>query len=119
AGRAATWLVERGQPGPVAIANIGYVGYRTGYPVVDLLGLVAPEIARLPGGGKRKGGARFTGAVFGKNPRYFVIVSSGADCKTPSLPTSRAVFDDPRFAAYALASAIHLKGGGAWCIYAK
>jgi len=119
AGRTATWFLEHTEPGPIAIADIGYVGYRTGYPIVDMLGLLAPEIARLPGGYTKKVGDGFTDAIFARAPRYFVIISSSADCKSPTVPSSRAAQADPRFKQYPLLNAIHLKGGGTWCIFGK
>ena len=119
AGRTAAWFLKKDEPGPIAIADIGYVGYRTGYPIVDVLGLLSPEIARLPGGYTRKVGEGFVDAVFARNPRYFVIISSTRDCKGPSIPSARAISADPRFKAFTLEGAIHLKGGGSWCIFGK
>jgi hypothetical protein len=119
AGRTAEWFLKNGQPGPIGIADIGYVGYRTGYPIVDMLGLLAPEIARLPGGYTRKVGAGYTDAIFARQPRYFVIINAERDCKSPTVPSSRAVFADARFADYRLRETIRLKGGGAWCIFAR
>jgi hypothetical protein len=34
----------------VALVDIGYVGYASGLPLVDLAGITDPEIARMPGG---------------------------------------------------------------------
>ncbi|XXT23539.1 hypothetical protein WME94_18545 [Sorangium sp. So ce429] len=120
AGRTAAWLVDSGEPGPIAIADIGYVGYRTGYPIVDMLGLLSPEVSSLPGGYTHKVGTGYTDALFAKNPRYFLIISSGADCKNPTVPSSRASYNDPRFKKdYKLSQSIALKKGGAWCIYGK
>ncbi|MGK3994617.1 hypothetical protein [Sorangium sp. So ce1024] len=120
AGRTADWLVKNGEPGPIAIADIGYVGYRTGFPVVDMLGLLSPEVSSLPGGYTHKVGTGYTDALFSKNPRYFLIISSGSDCRNPTVPSSRASFNDPRFKKdYKLRKAIALKKGGAWCIYGK
>ncbi|WP_437290776.1 hypothetical protein [Sorangium sp. So ce406] len=120
AGRTADWLVQNGEPGPIAIADIGYVGYRTGFPVVDMLGLLSPEVSSLPGGYTHKVGTGYTDALFDKNPRYFLIIASGADCRNPTVPSSRASYNDPRFKKdYKLRQAIALKKGGAWCIYGK
>ncbi|WP_433936120.1 hypothetical protein AB3662_15595 [Sorangium cellulosum] len=120
AGRTADWLVQNGEPGPIAIADIGYVGYRTGFPVVDMLGLLSPEVSSLPGGYTHKVGTGYTDALFAKNPRYFLIIASGADCRNPTVPSSRASYNDPRFKKdYKLRQAIALKKGGAWCIYGK
>ncbi|WP_437916327.1 hypothetical protein WME73_16675 [Sorangium sp. So ce302] len=120
AGRSAEWLVQNAEPGPIALADIGYVGYRTGFPVVDMLGLLSPEVSRLPGAYTHKVGAGYTDAIFAKNPRYFLLISSGIDCKTPTVPSSRASYEDPRFKAdYRLRQVIALRKGGAWCIYGK
>ncbi|AGP36231.1 hypothetical protein SCE1572_18080 [Sorangium cellulosum So0157-2] len=120
AGRTADWLVQNAEPGPIAIADIGYVGYRTGFPVVDMLGLLSPEVSRLPGGYTNKVGTGYTDALFAKNPRYFLIIASGTDCKNPTVPSSRASYGDPRFKKdFKLRQAIGLKKGGAWCIYGK
>lgn len=120
AGRSAEWLVQNAEPGPIALADIGYVGYRTGFPVVDMLGLLSPEVSRLPGAYTHKVGAGYTDAIFAKNPRYFLLIASGIDCKNPTVPSSRASYDDPRFKAdYRLREAIALRKGGAWCIYGK
>lgn len=120
AGRTAEWLVKNGTPGPLAILDIGYVGYRTGYPIIDMLGLLTPEIAKLPGGYTRKVGPGYTDALFARDPRYFLIISSQKDCKSPSVPGSRAAYNDPRFRrGYRLRQAIALQGGAAWCIYEK
>lgn len=119
AGRTARWLVEEGRPGAVATGDVGLVGYRTKRPIVDLLGALTPEIARVPGPYGRKVGRGFADAVFDRSPRYVVVVSGNRDCKSPSVPTSRALFDDRRFAAYALEQAVHLRSGGAWCIYGR
>lgn len=120
AGRTAEWFVNNTEPGPIAIADIGYVGYRTGYPIVDMLGLLSPEISSLPGGYTRKVGAGYTDVMFGKNPRYFLIIASGTDCKSQTIPSSRTSYSDPRFKKnYKLRQALALKNGGAWCVFEK
>ena len=120
AGRTADWFAENAAPGPIAIADIGYVGYRTGFPIVDTLGLLIPEVSRLPGGYTRKVGAGYTDIIFGKNPRYFVIIASGADCRAPTIPSARALYQDARFKrGYKLRHPLALKGGAAWCVFEK
>ncbi|WP_240806945.1 hypothetical protein [Polyangium spumosum] len=120
AGRTAAWLSGHDKPGPVAIADIGYVGYATNFPIVDMLGLLAPEIARLPGGYTNKTGAGYAAAIFARAPRYAVIISSSVDCKNPTVPSSRVLHGHPKFRAeFAVAETIRLRGGGAWCIYEK
>lgn len=120
AGRTAEWLVKNAEPGPLAIMDIGYVGYRTGFPVVDMLGLLAPDIASLPGGYTWKVGEGYTDAVFNRNPRYFLIIATGRSCLTATTPAGRAVVSDERFrTGYKLREPIALRGGNAWCIYEK
>ncbi|MDI1443889.1 hypothetical protein [Polyangium sp. 6x1] len=120
AGRTATWLSSHGKPGPVAIADIGYVGYATGFPIVDMLGLLAPEIARLPGGYTNKTGAGYVDAIFARDPRYVVIISSTIDCKSPTVPSSRALHASAQLrGGFVVAEPIKLRGGGAWCIYER
>jgi len=120
AGRTAAWLSAHGKPGPVALADIGYVGYATGFPIVDMLGLLAPEIARLPGGYTNKTGAGYVDAIFARSPQYVVIISGTVDCKSPTVPTSRALHGHDRFRAeFAVAEPIRLRGGGAWCIFER
>ncbi|AKT41389.1 hypothetical protein [Chondromyces crocatus] len=120
AGRTAQWFVDNTEPGPIAVADIGYIGYRTGYPIVDMLGLLNTDVSHLPGGYTRKTGAGYTDIVFGKNPRYFVIIASGTDCKNPTVPSSRVSTSDPRFRKdYRLRHPMQLRGGAAWCIYEK
>jgi arabinofuranosyltransferase len=120
AGRTAEWFVKNGQPGPIAIADIGYVGWKTGYPIVDMLGLMAPEISKLPGGYTLKVGPGFTDAVFRRDPRYVVLIASNRDCKSPSKPFAKSMYSDSRFqSGFRIRQPVALKGGGAWCIYEK
>jgi len=118
AGRAAAWL-RTAEPGPVAIADIGEVGYRSKLPIVDMLGVVTPAVARLPGGYTTKVGPGFADAVFERQPRYVVIISSERDCKSPSAPSSRALYNDARFAPFRLRESLRVRNGGAWCIYGR
>ncbi|TKD09244.1 hypothetical protein [Polyangium fumosum] len=119
-GRTAAWLSARGNPGPVAIADIGYVGYATGFPVVDMLGLLAPEIARLPGGYTNKTGAGYADAIFARDPRYVVIISSTVDCKSPTVPSSRTLHASSELRTqFVVAEPIKLRNGGAWCIFER
>jgi arabinofuranosyltransferase len=120
AGGTARWLLANGQPGEIALGDIGRIGYETDYPVLDLLGLVDPVIAKLPGGYTRKLGPGFNGRFFEKMPTYFLLISSSTDCDRPSVPGSRAIYNDPRFLpAYDVAGTIPLDRGFAWCIYRK
>lgn len=43
----ATWIAGRG---PVALVDVGYLGYRSGVEVIDLGGITDPEVAAFAGG---------------------------------------------------------------------
>ncbi|MRG93518.1 glycosyltransferase family 39 protein [Polyangium spumosum] len=120
AGGTTKWLLENGQPGEIAIGDIGYVGYATDYPILDLLGLVDPVISKLEGGYTRKLGPGFTDRLFDKRPPYVLIISSNIDCKHPSVPGSQVIYRDRRFLpAYEIAGRVPLDAGFAWCIYRR
>src|SRR5262249_44447108 len=115
----ARWLLAN-EPGEVAIGDIGYVGYATNYPVLDLLGLVDPVISQLPGAYTRKLGPGFTDRFFEKAPLYFLLISSSMDCEHPSVPGSQVIYHDHRFRdGYSVAGKVPLDGGYAWCIYKR
>jgi hypothetical protein len=119
AGGAAYWLLTDGREGAVALGDIGYVGYETDYPILDLLGLVDPVIPKLPGGYTNKTGPGYVAHVFEKAPRYFVFVGSGY-CERTAFPAQERLRLDPRFRdAYRLASRIRHTLGGYWCIFEK
>ncbi len=118
AGGTADWLVKNGKPGEVALGDIGYVGWATDYPILDLLGLVDPVISKLPGGYTQKTG--FIERLFDEKPRYVLIISSNLDCAHPSVSGSIVMFGDKRFRQqYQVAGKVPLDGGFAWCIYER
>ncbi len=118
AGGVSDWFEQRGVPGTIAIGDIGRVGYRTDYPILDLLGLVDPVISALPGGYTRKIGPGFRDHFFEQKPRYFILISAEGDCHHPSVPGSQVLYHDPRFKqAYALSGQVALEGNFRWCIY--
>ena len=113
AGGTADWFLANGDAGAIAIGDIGYVGYKTDYPILDLLGLVDPVIAKLPGGYTRKQGPQFAERFFDVSPKYMLIISSTIDCKKPSVPNSQTIYNDGRFLErYGLAGKVTLEGGG-------
>jgi hypothetical protein len=119
AGGTARWLLEN-EPGEMALGDIGYVGWATDYPILDLLGLVDPVISKLPGGYTQKIGPRFLDRFFDKKSKYFLLISSNMDCQHPSVTGSIAVWNDPRFRQqYRLGGKVPLDGGFAWCIYQR
>jgi hypothetical protein len=120
AGGTAAWMNEHAGPGELALGDIGYVGWATDRPILDLLGLVDPEIARLPGGYTQKLGPGLTARFFQKRPRYALIISAGNDCRHPSVPGARVLFGDRRFGeAYSLAGRVRLDPPFSWCIYER
>ncbi len=118
AGQTADWLL-RHRRGTVGIGDLGYVGYATDYPILDLLGLVDPVIGRLPGGYTRKLGPGFTDRIFDVMPRYLVfILESG--CGKAHMAGSKRIFHDPRFAPnYALAHELAVGARVSWCIFER
>lgn len=120
AGGTARWFLDHGKPGEIAIGDIGYVGWATDYPILDLLGLVDPVISKLEGGYTRKLGPGFLERFFSKRPDYFLLISANNDCVHPSVPGSQVIYRDPRFRpAYELAGKVPLDGGFNWCIYQR
>ena len=120
AGGTASWLVQNTTRGEMAIGDIGYVGWLTDYPILDLLGLVDPVISKLPGGYTQKLGPGFNERFFDKKPPYMLLISSHIDCQHPSVPGSQVIYHDPRFLPmYQVAGKVPLDGGFAWCIYKK
>ena len=120
AGKAAQWFLDYGKPGTIALGDIGWVGYTTNYPILDLLGLVDPVIAKLPGGYTNKVGPEFLDYFYRRLPEYFVLLSSQFDCVHPFNPSTREPFNDSkgRFRAnYTLIHQLHLWNENSWCIY--
>ena len=115
------WLLEH-KPGTLALGDIGYIGYVTDYPILDLLGLVDPVISKLPGAYTWKVGPGFTDRLFDVAPRYVLIISENMNCERPSVTGSRVIYKDKRFRQqYSLppGGAIPVGGGFAWCIYQR
>ena len=116
AGQASEWLVAQ-PPGKIAIGDIGLVGYRTNYPLLDTLGLVDPVISKLPGGYTRKLGPGFADRIFSVMPDYIVIIVHGK-CDDARMLGSKMIVNDPRFwPNYFTAFRIKLGGNANWCIY--
>ena len=88
------WL-QRAPAGSVAFADLGYVGYVTDRPIFDLLGLMAPEIARLEGGYTRKDGRGVAEALVRRRPAYAFLLSLGRDCHHPIHEGMRAIYEQP------------------------
>ena len=120
AGQVAEWLVANGKPGRVALGDIGYVGYRTNYPILDLLGLVDPVIGQLPGGYTKKHGPGYTEHFYEVMPEWAVLIHSGQDCKHASLAAVRKIVEDPRFRrTYVLMENFQVNAEGSWCVFRR
>jgi arabinofuranosyltransferase len=119
AGGVARWFADNGERGTIAVADMGYIGYATDYPILDLLGLIDPVISKLPGGYTRKTGAGYTDRVFEVQPRYFVFVGSANDCVKLPFPSQSRLKNDARFRGrYDVAGKVRHSAGGYWCIFA-
>lgn len=118
----AGFLLQRNQPGTLALGDIGYVGYATDYPILDLLGLVDPVISKLPGAYTWKVGPGFTDRLFDVAPKYVLIISRTMSCDQPSVTGSRVIYQDKRFRQqYYLppGAAVPVGGGYAWCLFER
>ena len=88
-------FLQQAPSGEVAFADLGYVGYATDRPIFDLLGLMAPSIARLEGGYTRKNGRGLAEAVVARAPTYVFLLSLGGDCHHPIHDGMRALYEQP------------------------
>ncbi|WP_437530788.1 hypothetical protein WME79_00290 [Sorangium sp. So ce726] len=120
AGGVAAWFQEHAKPGEVAVGDIGYIGYVTDYPVLDLLGLVDPVISKLPGGYTRKTGPGYVQHVFDKMPRYFVFVGGADTCDKLPFPAQEKLRKDRRFrGVYEVAGMVRHSKNGYWCVFER
>lgn len=120
AGQVADWLIVHGRPGRVAIGDIGYVGWRTNYPILDLLGLVDPVIGQLPGGYTKKHGPGYKERFYEVAPEWAVLIHSGDDCKKASLAAVKKIVEDPQFRRmYVLEQNFQVNADGSWCIFRR
>jgi arabinofuranosyltransferase len=120
AGQVAEWLVATGKPGRVALGDIGYVGYRTNYPILDLLGLVDPVISQLPGGYTKKNGPGYSERFYELMPEWAVLIHSGQDCEKAGLKAVKTIVEDPRFLRrYKLMENFQVNADGSWCVFKR
>jgi hypothetical protein len=119
AGEVADWLLADAPPGRIAVWDIGYIGYATDYPLLDLFGLVEPTISTLPGGYLRRTRPAYLDRIFAKNPDYFVLVGAKGSCDVMTSAEFR-LHRDPRFqSGYRLATMIPHRRRGYWCIFSR
>ena len=120
AGQVAEWLVTNGKPGRVALGDIGFVGWRTNFPILDLLGLVDPVISQLPGGYTKKHGPGYKERFYEVAPEWAVLIHSGQDCKVASLAAVKKIVEDPKFRRmYVLMENFQVNADGSWCIFRR
>ena len=121
AGGVAKWFADNNAPpGPIAVADIGEIGYKTNFPIIDLLGLVVPVSSKLPGGSTHKPGACYVDRVFDAKPRYFVLVGAQSDCKKLPFAAQLRLIRDERFQGnYVTAAKVKHSKNGVWCIFAS
>jgi len=120
AGQVAEWLAVHGKPGRVALGDIGFVGWRTNYPILDLLGLVDPVISQLPGGYTKKHGPGYKERFYEVAPEWAVLIHSGQDCKTASLAAVKKIVEDPKFRRmYVLEENFQVNSDGSWCVFRR
>ncbi len=118
----AQWLKGNEPPGLLALGDIGYIGWWTDFPILDILGLVDPVIAKLPGGYGNKTDAAYLDYFFARMPAYFVLISEQGDCRHPFHPSIAAVYRDParRFKDnYQVVHQGPVNDGVSWCVYAR
>jgi arabinofuranosyltransferase len=129
AGGTAKWFLEQqrehgdGARGTIALGDIGRVGWATGYPVFDVLGLVDETTAEASGGHRQRTGDDFLEHFYAAAPRYFVASKGTVRCHDPvGPPVLRAIQKDPRFqTTYRLRARIPGKSrkNVSWCIFER
>ncbi|MBI2864827.1 MAG: hypothetical protein HYX94_09740 [Chloroflexi bacterium] len=92
------WLKDKTTE-PVALMDIGRIGYFSRLPVIDTSGLTDRTIAHSTGGMIDK---EFDLAyVLGRQPRYFVLASTtdylGSGTEPTDFPIEKRIFEDQRF----------------------
>ena len=119
AGRVAAWVRDNLPPGRVALGDIGYFGYHTNFPVLDLLGLVDPVIHALPGGYTKKIGVGYVERFYDVAPRYAVLVMSSEACTKTPLEGVRVLTSDERFSMYRPVHTVPMAADITWCVFTR
>ena len=119
AGRVAGWMRGNLPAGRTAVGDIGYIGYHTGFPILDLLGLVDPVIADLPGGYTKKVGEGYVRRFYEVLPEHAVLIMTSDDCSEPALPGVSVLTEDPRFSAYRSVHAVAMSSDVSWCVFTR
>ena len=105
----AQWIVENTPPGSsVAVCDIGLIGFHSDRPVVDMFGLIDPQISHLDGRQHFKSDSIY---ILGKHPLLIVLVSSGND-NFIRIPDAE-MFANPEFIkSYSLVKSIPIQFRG-------
>lgn len=129
AAATAQWFVEQEREhgeatrGTIALGDIGRVGWVTGYPIFDVLGLVDETTARASGGHRQKVGQDFLDHFHAAAPRYYVSGTTTSRCSDGvGLPVLRAIQRDPRFdQTYRVRARIpsETRKNLSWCIFER
>ena len=119
AGRVAFWIRDNLPKGTIAIGDIGFVGYHTNFPILDLLGLIDPVIHELPGGYTKKTGKGYVERFYEVFPEHAVLIMSTDECTRPALPGVRVLTEDARFAAYRSVHAVAMSSEVTWCVFTR
>ena len=91
------WLAREAEPGDwVALGDVGALPYYSGLNVIDLYGLVNPEIARLPGPALYSQGIDAE-AILNRRPQYIVLESRTENAFQGLKQVDRKLFLEPRF----------------------
>lgn len=126
AGGTVAWFAEQQREhgeaasGTVALGDIGRVGWETGLPVFDVLGLVEPTTAAADGGHRHKTGDDVLDHFYAVAPRYYVSGTATGRCHDAGAPILRAIQRDPRFSGnYQLRAQIRsdARKRASWCIF--
>jgi arabinofuranosyltransferase len=128
AGGTAKWFLEQEREhgeaarGTIALGDIGRVGWETGYPIFDVLGLVDQTTAKASGGHRQRTGKDFLDHFYSAAPRYYVSSTSARCHDQVGPPMLRAIQQDPRFrTTYRLRG--HIRSDArknlSWCIYER
>jgi hypothetical protein len=124
AGRIGHWLATHGAgEASIAMGDIGEIGYVTDYHVLDILGLVTPAIAELPGGYTLKDPSRAADLVLETAPDYMVLISrrrpTGSRVRSPRGRYMQLLVADERFRSRYRTHLVHrLWPRGYWTVMA-
>jgi len=119
--RSARWLKANTPPGEsIALSDIGQFGYYSDLPVIDLVGLTNPEIARAEGLLHEK--KADAGVVLSRRPAHVVIVChrEGGEWKNRGFPVETALLASDEFRQkYGLQALVYYKEDYSYWIFSR